>query len=587
LDDEDNRLSDLESILGTMTGQRAPQRMLRWHYRSRHESLIAVSNQEFYDGNLVIFPNFNPADPTLGIKYHYLPDTVYERGATSSNPLEARAVAEAVFRHARECPELTLGVAAFSVKQMQAVYDEVERMRMEDNSCEEFFGAHEHEPFFVKNLENVQGDERDVIFISVGYGRDEDGKVSMNFGPLNSDGGERRLNVLITRARRRCEVFTNLRALDIDMNRTSARGVGVFRAYLQYAETGNLEAEANSAHTAISTLFEEEVADFLRQAGYQVQMKVGTAGFFIDLAVFNANQPGVYLLGIECDGPEYNRARTSRDRDRLRQQVLEGLGWQVYRLWSVEWFAHPEAEQARLLAAIEAAQRGEQFGQLAAPAEEADQLREKRLEELQSIRREATSAKLTGAISQPVYQKAKFKISTGKKDLIEMPEQKRVKWVTRIVQAESPVHQDVAYARYLELADRRTGSNNSRSFEEALLAAKTGQSPTVWASGEFLFDNAELRPEVRDRRRLKSEERKLEWVADEEIDASILMAVEQSYGIEAEDISIAATRLMGFDRTLEPMRVQIDARVTGLLAGGQLTKLEGQIQIPEGGTHGE
>jgi len=587
LDDEDNRLADLESILGTMTGQRAPQRMLRWHYRSRHESLIAVSNQEFYDGNLVIFPNFNPADPTLGIKYHYLPDTVYERGATSSNPLEARAVAEAVFRHARECPELTLGVAAFSVKQMQAVYDEVERMRMEDNSCEEFFGAHEHEPFFVKNLENVQGDERDVIFISVGYGRDEDGKVSMNFGPLNSDGGERRLNVLITRARRRCEVFTNLRALDIDMNRTSARGVGVFRAYLQYAETGNLEAEANSAHTAISTLFEEEVADFLRQAGYQVQMKVGTAGFFIDLAVFNANQPGVYLLGIECDGPEYNRARTSRDRDRLRQQVLEGLGWQVYRLWSVEWFAHPEAEQARLLAAIEAAQRGEQFGQLAAPAEEADQLREKRLEELQSIRREATSAKLTGAISQPVYQKAKFKISTGKKDLIEMPEQKRVEWVTRIVQAESPVHQDVAYARYLELADRRTGSNNSRSFEEALLAAKTGQSPTVWASGKFLFDNAELRPEVRDRRRLKSEERKLELVADKEIDASILMAVEQSYGIEAEDISIAATRLMGFDRTLEPMRVRIDARVAGLLAGGQLTKLEGQIQIPEGGTHGE
>ena len=173
-------------------------------------------------------------------------------------------MAEAVFRHARECPELTLGVAAFSVKQMQAVYDEIEQMRMEDNSCEDYFGSHPNEPFFVKNLENVQGDERDVIFISVGYGRDGDGKVSMNFGPLNSDGGERRLNVLITRSRRRCEVFTNLRALDIDMNRTSARGVEVFRAYLQYAETGTLDGEAAKISAGVSTIFEEEVAEFLR-----------------------------------------------------------------------------------------------------------------------------------------------------------------------------------------------------------------------------------------------------------------------------------------------------------------------------------
>ena len=585
LDDEDNRLADLESILGTMTGQRAPQRMLRWHYRSRHESLIAVSNQEFYDGNLVLFPNFNPKDPTLGIKYHYLPDTIYERGATSSNPLEARAVAEAVFRHARECPELSLGVAAFSVKQMQAVYDEVERMRMEDNSCEEFFGAHEHEPFFVKNLENVQGDERDVIFISVGYGRDKDRKVSMNFGPLNSDGGERRLNVLITRSRRRCEIFTNLRALDIDMNRTSARGVGVFRAYLQYAQTGVLETDSELSHSVVSTLFEEEVAEFLRQAGYQVQMKVGAAGFFIDLAVFDTNKSGAYLLGIECDGPEYNRARTARDRDRLRQQVLEGLGWQVYRLWSVEWFAHPVAEQTRLLAAIEAAQRGEKFSFQSDSDEEADQLRSKRLEELKSVQREASSAKLTGAVSQPAYVKAKFKISTRNKDLVEMSSEKRAEWITKIVQAESPIHEDVAYSRYLELADRRKGSNNARSFIEGVLAAKTDESATVWEKDGFLFDNVDFKVVVRDRRRLKSDERKLEWVADEELDASILLAVHQSYGMEQEDISIASTRLLGFDRTLEPMRVRINARVAALMEKGQLMEFEGQIQILEKATN--
>ena len=577
LDDEENRLADLESILGTMTGQRAPQRMLRWHYRSRHESLIAVSNQEFYDGNLVIFPNFNPADPSLGIKYHYLPDTVYQRGNTSSNPLEARAVAEAVFRHARECPELTLGVAAFSVKQMQAVYDEIEQMRMEDNSCEDYFGAHPNEPFFVKNLENVQGDERDVIFISVGYGRDGDGKVSMNFGPLNSDGGERRLNVLITRSRRRCEVFTNLRALDIDMNRTSARGVEVFRAYLQYAETGTLDGEAAKISAGVSTIFEEEVAEFLRFSGFDVQMKVGTAGFFIDLAVYDPNKPGIYLLGIECDGPEYNRARTARDRDRLRQQVLEGLGWNVYRLWSVEWFAHPLEEKARLMAAIEAAQKGESVI-IDVTKEEADQLREKRLEELQTVRREATSAKLTGAASQPAYKKSKVKINLSKKDLIEQPLAKLAKWVGEIVQTESPIFRDMAYIRFLDAAGKRTGARNVESFEKGLSEAISEQE--VRREGDVLFDAKSTTVTVRDRRKLSTDERKFEWVADLELDEAILIVVRQSFGIEKEDISIAASRLLGFDRTSESMRVRTDARVDMLLAFGRLVEREEQIQIP-------
>jgi len=577
LDDEENRLADLESILGTMTGQRAPQRMLRWHYRSRHESLIAVSNQEFYDGNLVIFPNFNPADPTLGIKYHYLPDTVYQRGKTSSNPLEARAVAEAVFRHARECPALTLGVAAFSVKQMQAVYDEIERMRMEDNSCEDFFGAHPHEPFFVKNLENVQGDERDVIFISVGYGRDGEGKVSMNFGPLNSDGGERRLNVLITRSRRRCEVFTNLRALDIDMNRTSARGVEVFKSYLQYAETGALDGGGAAVSAGVSTIFEEEVAEFLRASGFDVQMKVGTAGFFIDLAVYDPNKPGAFLLGIECDGPEYNRARTARDRDRLRQQVLEGLGWNVYRVWSVEWFAHPAEEKARLMAVIETAQKGESVT-IDVTKEEADQLREKRLEELKTVRREATSAKLTGAASQPAYEKSKVKIRLSKKELIEQSSAKLAKWIYEIVQTEAPVYRDVAYARFLEAAGKRTGSRNAESFEKGLAEAISQQE--VRRDGDVLFDVKSSIVVVRDRRKLSTEERKFEWVADVELDEAIVIAVSQSFGIEKEDISIAASRLMGFDRTLEAMRERTDSRVNMLLDSGRLVERDEQIQIP-------
>ena len=230
--DEDNLTTDMESILGLFAARGAPERMLRWHYRSRHESLISVSNHEFYENRLVIFPSPDKEQGDLGLIYHHLPDTAYDRGGTRSNVGEAKSVAEAVMEHARKRPELTLGVAAFSTAQMQAIQDQLELLRRKDPSCESFFAAHPFEPFFVKNLENVQGDERDVIFISIGYGRTAQGYLSMSFGPLNLDGGERRLNVLITRARRSCQVFTNLTADDIDLARSNARGVRALKTFL-------------------------------------------------------------------------------------------------------------------------------------------------------------------------------------------------------------------------------------------------------------------------------------------------------------------------------------------------------------------
>ena len=195
-DDTYSDTADIESILGLLRTAGCPARMLRWHYRSRHESLIAVSNQEFYENRLVVFPSPDSGKETIGLQYHHLPDTVYDRGRSSTNRQEAQAVANAVMDHARKFSDLTLGVAAFSSAQERAILDELEMLRRRDTSCESFFNDHPEEPFFVKNLENVQGDEREVIFISVGYGRDANGHVTMNFGPLNRDGGERRLNVI-------------------------------------------------------------------------------------------------------------------------------------------------------------------------------------------------------------------------------------------------------------------------------------------------------------------------------------------------------------------------------------------------------
>ena len=246
-------------------------------------------------------------------------------------------------------------MAAFSVAQMSAILNQVELERRQDPSCEEFFSYPPHEPFFVKNLENVQGDERDVIFISIGYGRTEDGYLAMSFGPLNRTGGERRLNVLISRARRRCEVFTTLTADDIDLSKTSSAGVAALKTFLHYAETGQMDVPAQTDRAPDSD-FEEEVLRQLTGLGHDVHTQVGSAGFFLDLAVVDPAQPGRYVLGIECDGARYHSARSARDRDRLRQSVLEGLGWRIHRIWSTDWFHNPDQELRKAVQAIELAQ---------------------------------------------------------------------------------------------------------------------------------------------------------------------------------------------------------------------------------------
>jgi superfamily I DNA and/or RNA helicase len=260
--------------------------MLRWHYRSRHESLITVSNHLFYQDRLVVFPSPDRDRCKLGLLYRRLENSPYERSRTRTSPVEAKAVAAAVMTHARSQLALprehreTLGVAAFGVAQMDAVLNQVEVLRRQDLSCEEFFSYPPHEPFFVKNLENVQGDERDVIFISIGYGRTEEGYLTMSFGPLNRSGGERRLNVLISRARKRCEVFTSLCADDIDLSKTGSDGVAALKTFLHYAETGQLDVPKQTGRPPDSE-FEEQVLRQLTNLGYVVHTQWGASVSFL------------------------------------------------------------------------------------------------------------------------------------------------------------------------------------------------------------------------------------------------------------------------------------------------------------------
>lgn len=340
LDDEDVE-GDLESILDECLGANLPTMNLAWHYRSRHESLIAFSNHRYYGGSLVTFPS--PVTDDRAVSFHHVKGT-YEKGGARINKPEAYAlVADLVgrlkspgFRESK----LTIGVVTFNAEQQALIEDLLDEERRKDISLEPYFAEMELEPVFVKNLESVQGDERDIMYFSITYGPDIHGAVSMNFGPMNRDGGERRLNVAITRARHELRVFSSLKAEQMDLARTQALGVRDLKHFLDFADRGPraLAEAVGGSRGEFESPFEEAVAGALARKGWQLHTQVGASDFRIDLAVVHPDAAGVYLTGIECDGATYHRSATARDRDKLREQVLRGLGWEILRVWSTDWW---------------------------------------------------------------------------------------------------------------------------------------------------------------------------------------------------------------------------------------------------------
>ncbi len=349
---------DLESVLDELMSNQVRHKRLQWHYRSRHEGLITFSNRQYYENDLLTFPS--PEAGHGGVHFRHLPEARYDKGGSRTNRKEAEALVTELVQRLRRTdgPRRSYGVVTFSQAQQQLVENLIDEERRRHPEIEVHFGDEppvEGEPVFVKNLENVQGDERDVILFSICYGPDESGKVSMNFGPLNRDGGERRLNVAITRAKHEVLVFSGLRADQIDLTRSRARGVRDLKHFLDYADRGPKALAAATAATASAgwdSEFERMVAVRLREAGYEVHHQVGCSGYRIDLGVVAPDSPGRYLLGIECDGASYHRAATARDRDKLRQLILEGLGWKLYRIWSTDWWHDANKEMEKLVAAI-------------------------------------------------------------------------------------------------------------------------------------------------------------------------------------------------------------------------------------------
>lgn len=355
-EDEDNQtiINDSESILDTCIGLYKPVRMLRWHYRSQHHSLIDYSNDRFYEGSLVVFPSpVDVDDDELGVKHTYINGAIYYKG---TNKLEAKVVVEHICHQMKNFPNRSLGVGTFNTQQRDLIRQLLDEQEKTNPAVTAYLAKWQDttESFFIKNLESLQGDERDAIFISTTYGPDKDTKkVMRRFGPLNQENGWRRLNVLITRSKQKMHVFTSMHSHEIIGDADLPAGARHLKGFLRYLETGSLVGEITQEGLPFDSDFEESVYKVLLDAGIKSVPQVGVKGYKIDLAV-QSDISKDFTLAIECDGATYHSSKSARDRDRLKQEVLEGLGWKVYRIWSTDWFKNRDHEVSKLISVARA-----------------------------------------------------------------------------------------------------------------------------------------------------------------------------------------------------------------------------------------
>ena len=558
------RTADFESILTLARARGLPERMLRWHYRSQHPSLIAVSNQTCYAGQLLLPPSPFANREELGVKFVATPPGYYDRGGTGRNPKEAEIVASAVRQHLEEHPEQSLGVACFSVAQRDAIEDALHAKGL-TGAVEAF--APKSERLFVKNLETVQGDERDVIFISIGYGRDGQGRMSNSFGPISAEGGERRLNVLISRARRRCIVFSSLSSGDISAT-SGARGTRMLREFLHFAQTGSTGVGQTTGFE-FDSAFEEAVAIAIRRNGYQVEPQVGVSGFRVDLGVLHPRQAGRFVLGIECDGAAYHSARSARDRDRLRQEILEGLGWRLHRIWSTDWFRHREREIKKLFAAIEDACRDENEPP---PADSSPRI------PTEDSPRDESANGANGTIERMLpfadvlsfepYIEGRPSAPRGT-SLLDLDNASLARLAVGIIEKEGPVHtEEVARRIRQAFGLERTGSRILDRISEALrYARRQGQ---LINRGQFWSMPGCVLTKPRSRRNASLSLKRADRIAPEEFGVAIAAVLAECVALSLDELVVSVSRALGFDRSGSDLEHAIRRQSKSMLAEGLL-----------------
>ncbi|MBX3117435.1 MAG: DUF3320 domain-containing protein [Fimbriimonadaceae bacterium] len=578
-DQEAQDLGEQESILA-LASARIPEgssnrRDLRWHYRSRHQDLILTSNRLFYKDRLVIFPHPREKDSEMGLIFRHLPSTIYSRGGSRKNEMEAKAIVEAVVKHVLESPNLTLGIVAFSKAQQEAIEDQLDLARKAEPALRHFDEQHGLDRLFVKNLETVQGDQRDVIFISVGYGRDENGFMDgRSFATLNKAGGERRLNVLITRARIRTVVFSNFRAADMRIEASQGAGVHAFHTFLAFAESGHLDAMP-SVFKPEPSYFEDCVFEQLRNRGYDVTRQVGSEHFYIDLAVRNPAEPGKYSIGIECDGRMYHSAKSARDRDRLRQQVLEDRGWRIHRIWSTDWWRHPERELERCAEAIEASFRFE--GIMADPAATPT---EQQLIHETGEEDEGQSTPQSNKESSIVPDYILAELTWPRyQELLDTPPWQLAGLVGKVAQVEAPVHFDEIVRRIREAAGKsRAGSQIRPHIEGAVRAAE--RQGLIKFKMPFVYLPNQTEFVVRSRSQFPQQVKKIDLIAPEEIELAATEILRDSIAVEPDQIARPLANRLGFDRVTPEIAAHVLKVIDAATKAGRFEKSLSRLKRP-------
>jgi very-short-patch-repair endonuclease len=558
LSDDDVEVFD--SILDECLGIGLPVKTLRWHYRSKHEDLIAFSNHRFYDDTLITFPAAKAQHDSLGVKLIHVPDGIYDRGGKRDNPKEAEKVADLVFEHFRNYPKKTLGVVTFSIAQMDAVEEAIDRRLKEQPDFEPFFKEDRLEGFFVKNLENVQGDERDVIFFSVGYGHDQQGQIAMNFGPLNKPGGERRLNVAVTRAREKVVLITSIRASDIDPN-TKALGVQTLRYYIDYAERGPETQSVKSKEGEFESALDEDVAAEIKKMGYEIVPQVGCSGYRIDIGIVDPVNPGSFLLGIECDGATYKSSSSARDRDRLREQVLKQLGWRIHRVWSPAWVARRDSEIRRLKEALEQAQKAQLDKDAQKPVVDT---KEENLPKTDVQKVQFAGIEKIGVPYKIQPIKATYnpyiKVATAKstynsrqKNEFHFPENRenQTKLLAELITNEGPVHFDYAVERLAAAwGIKQVTPKITHAVKEALNNLLREQKVVI--KGSFLWP-----PELKETpirvpiQGIPESKRKPEYIAPEEVESAMKLVAQYALGISDDSLIAETAKVFGINHSGE------------------------------------
>lgn len=542
--DEDNlEAEDLESILDDCLALNMPESHLLWHYRSRHESLIAFSNSQFYENKLFTFPSVNDRES----KVRLVPvDGVFDRGKTRTNKAEAMAVVEEIKRRYQDpvLSKQSVGIVTFNIAQQNLIDDLLTEACAQDAALEKWV-LREEEPLFIKNLENVQGDERDVILFSIGFGPDENGKLYMNFGPLNRDGGWRRLNVAVTRARCEMVVFSTMRYDQLDLNRTKAEGVAALRSFLEYAEGRTAPEPASTEKQENRGGIAAAICKTLRENGYETDLAVGRSEYRMDIGVVDPQRPGAYLLGILLDGDAYGTAKTTRDREIGQIGVLNGLGWEILRVWSIDWLDNSEKERKRILQKLKDLQNN-----AGKPREEPVQPAEAPVKHLsQSVK--AVELPVVQSMTPPVYAAAVLPVKLISAEEFVEPWQERgiQSKMEAVIRAEAPISLSMLTRRVIQsYGITRAGSRiqghldkllrrmklQTTTQEDGVFYWKQDQNPEAYL-GFRVNGDGENRRDVRD-------------IPVQEVANAVCVVLQEQISMGQEDLLRETAKKLGYTR---------------------------------------